>query len=185
MLTCSYAVAGQFLILSLCLILGLAFVYGNKRKRKKAHPRFEDLSYKLQKITTLNMDEAPNRRCVREAFKKPILGIDHCMLKVKLKKIVDWFYFLMELLGVESGTVLICCASLPYKMTEVCEADFELGTAKKLASCGYGVFALDYPGFGLSEGLNNYIPNFDMLVEDVIEHFSKVKGILLPPSHWE
>lgn len=35
---------------------------------------------------------------------------------------------------------------------------------------------MDYPGFGLSEGLHGYIPNFDNLVEDVIEHFSKIKG---------
>lgn len=35
---------------------------------------------------------------------------------------------------------------------------------------------MDYPGFGLSEGLHGYIPNFDALVDDVIEHYSKVKG---------
>lgn len=51
-----------------------------------------------------------------------------------------------------------------------------IGTAKKLASSGYGVFALDYPGFGLSDGLHGYITSFDSLVDDVIEHFSKLKG---------
>lgn len=50
------------------------------------------------------------------------------------------------------------------------------GIARKLATAGYGVFAMDYPGFGLSEGLHGYIPNFDALVDDVIEHYSKVKG---------
>ncbi|KZV19423.1 caffeoylshikimate esterase [Dorcoceras hygrometricum] len=49
------------------------------------------------------------------------------------------------------------------------------GIARKLASSGYGVFALDYPGFGLSEGLHGYIPSFDRLVDDVIEHYTKVK----------
>uniref|UniRef100_A0A0V0GP09 Putative ovule protein n=1 Tax=Solanum chacoense TaxID=4108 RepID=A0A0V0GP09_SOLCH len=34
---------------------------------------------------------------------------------------------------------------------------------------------MDYPGFGLSEGLHGYIPSFDKLVDDVIEHYSKVK----------
>ncbi|KAJ0042194.1 hypothetical protein Pint_18774 [Pistacia integerrima] len=34
---------------------------------------------------------------------------------------------------------------------------------------------MDYPGFGLSEGLHGYIPSFDRLVDDVVEHFSKVK----------
>jgi len=53
-----------------------------------------------------------------------------------------------------------------------------IGIAKKLASCGYGVFALDYPGFGLSEGLHCYISSFNNLVNDVIEHFSKIKGII-------
>lgn len=51
-----------------------------------------------------------------------------------------------------------------------------LGVARKLASCGFGVFAMDYPGFGLSEGLHGYIPSFDSLVNDVVEHFSKIKG---------
>ncbi|KAG5134331.1 hypothetical protein JHK82_025519 [Glycine max] len=51
----------------------------------------------------------------------------------------------------------------------------ERGVARKLASSGYGVFALDYPGFGLSDGLHGYIPSFESLVNDVIEHFSKIK----------
>ena len=50
------------------------------------------------------------------------------------------------------------------------------GVARKLASSGFGVFALDYPGFGLSDGLHGYIPSFENLVNDVIEHFSKIKG---------
>ncbi|KAK3012526.1 hypothetical protein RJ639_009099, partial [Escallonia herrerae] len=49
------------------------------------------------------------------------------------------------------------------------------GIARRLATSGYGVFALDYPGFGLSEGLHGYIPSFDQLVDDVVEHYSKVK----------
>lgn len=53
---------------------------------------------------------------------------------------------------------------------------FFTGVARKLASSGYGVFAMDYPGFGLSEGLHGYIPNFDSMVDDVIEHYSKIKG---------
>lgn len=41
---------------------------------------------------------------------------------------------------------------------------------------------MDYPGFGLSEGLHGYIPSFDCLVNDVAEHFSKIKGVVLPLS---
>ncbi|XP_057837237.1 caffeoylshikimate esterase isoform X2 [Cryptomeria japonica] len=58
---------------------------------------------------------------------------------------------------------------------DTCTFFFE-GIAKKIAASGYGVFSMDYPGFGLSEGLHGYIPNFDELVDDVIEHFSKVKA---------
>ncbi|XP_028096825.1 granule-bound starch synthase 1, chloroplastic/amyloplastic-like [Camellia sinensis] len=50
------------------------------------------------------------------------------------------------------------------------------GIARKLVFSGYGVFAMDYPGFGLSEGLHGYIPSFDILVDDVIEQYSKTKG---------
>lgn len=39
---------------------------------------------------------------------------------------------------------------------------------------------MDYPGFGLSEGLHGYIPSFDKLVDDVIEHYSKAKGTTFP-----
>ncbi|XP_028106751.1 granule-bound starch synthase 1, chloroplastic/amyloplastic-like [Camellia sinensis] len=52
------------------------------------------------------------------------------------------------------------------------------GIARKLVFSGYGVFAMDYPGFGLSEGLHGYIPSFDILVDDVIEQYSKTKGIV-------
>jgi acylglycerol lipase len=50
------------------------------------------------------------------------------------------------------------------------------GIARKLASSGYGVFAMDYPGFGLSQGLHGYIPSFDILLNDVIEQYSKIRG---------
>lgn len=58
-----------------------------------------------------------------------------------------------------------------------CVMEHFAGIARKLALSGYGVFAMDYPGFGLSEGLHGYIQSFDKLVDDVIEHFSKIKGI--------
>lgn len=52
-----------------------------------------------------------------------------------------------------------------------------IGIARKFASCGYAVFAMDLPGLGLSEGLHCYIPSFDALVDDVVEHYSKVLGM--------
>ena len=61
---------------------------------------------------------------------------------------------------------------------------FLTGIARRLALSGYGVFAMDYPGFGLSQGLHGFIPSFDLLVEDVIEHYSNVKGTNFQ-SHYE
>jgi acylglycerol lipase len=58
---------------------------------------------------------------------------------------------------------------------DTCTFFFE-GIARRLALSGYGVFAMDYPGFGLSEGLHGYIPSFDLLVQDVIEHYSNIKA---------
>ena len=49
------------------------------------------------------------------------------------------------------------------------------GIAKRIAASGYGVYALDHPGFGLSDGLHGYIPSFDQLVDNVIENYTKIK----------
>ncbi|KAF8399121.1 hypothetical protein HHK36_014986 [Tetracentron sinense] len=125
--------------------------------------RIEGIDDELQKILDANMDEAPARRRAREAFKEIQLGIDHCLLK-----------------GMIINVVCLAVLQLPYdglRMKEEPKYSYTLfaGIARKLASSGYGVFAMDYPGFGLSEGLHGYIPSFDRLVDDVIEHFSKVK----------
>jgi alpha-beta hydrolase superfamily lysophospholipase len=50
------------------------------------------------------------------------------------------------------------------------------GLARIWAAAGYAVFGMDYPGFGLSEGLHGYVPNFDNLVDDVVEQYRAVKG---------
>ncbi|KAL1556634.1 acylglycerol lipase [Salvia divinorum] len=49
------------------------------------------------------------------------------------------------------------------------------GIAKHIAACGYGVYAIDHPSFGLSEGLHGYIPSFDVVVDNVIEQFKIMK----------
>ncbi|KAL4567951.1 hypothetical protein LXL04_023547 [Taraxacum kok-saghyz] len=58
---------------------------------------------------------------------------------------------------------------------DTCTFFFE-GIAKRIAAAGYGVYAIDHPGFGLSEGLHGYIPNFSDLVGNVIEQYTKIKG---------
>lgn len=52
------------------------------------------------------------------------------------------------------------------------------GIARYIAASGYGVYALDHPGFGLSEGLHGYVPSFDALVDNVIEIYTKIKGMI-------
>lgn len=43
------------------------------------------------------------------------------------------------------------------------------------------MYAIDHPGFGLSEGLHGYIPSFDAVVDNVIEQFKIMKGEILSP----
>ncbi|CAM6116840.1 unnamed protein product [Calypogeia fissa] len=57
---------------------------------------------------------------------------------------------------------------------DTCTFFFE-GIARKLASQNFAVFAMDYPGFGLSGGLHGYIESFDSLVDCVTEHYASLK----------
>ncbi|XP_042491272.1 caffeoylshikimate esterase isoform X2 [Macadamia integrifolia] len=136
----------------------------------------------LQKILQVNMDKVHARRHARGAFKEIQLGIDYCLFKLPSDELN-----MNELYEVNSRGLEIFCKSWLPKTTplkalvcychgygDTCTFFFE-GIARKLASSGYGVFAMDYPGFGLSEGLHGYIPSFDAIVDDVIEHYSKVK----------
>lgn len=157
-------------------------------KRKKSievmapQVRLQGVDDKLQKLLDTNMDEAPARRRAREAFKEIQLNIDHILFKtptdgLKIKESYEvnsrgLEIFSKSWLPETSQPKAILCYCHGYGDT--CTFFFE-GIARKLASYGYGVFAMDYPGFGLSEGLHCYIPSFERLVDDVIEHYSKVK----------
>ncbi|MQL99642.1 hypothetical protein Taro_032363 [Colocasia esculenta] len=59
---------------------------------------------------------------------------------------------------------------------DTCTFFFE-GVAKRIAAAGYAVYAMDYPGFGLSEGLHGYIPNFDEMVDHVIEQYAFIRAL--------
>ncbi|KAL2896001.1 Caffeoylshikimate esterase [Bienertia sinuspersici] len=48
------------------------------------------------------------------------------------------------------------------------------GTANRLVKAGYGVYGIDYVGHGKSEGLHGFVPSFEDLVQDCLEHFTKV-----------
>lgn len=137
----------------------------------------------LRRLLESDMDEAPVRRRAREAFKDIQLSLDHILFKTPADGIKIKESYEVNSRGVEifskswlpeaSRPKAVVCFCHGYGDT--CTFFFE-GIARKLALSGYGVFAMDYPGFGLSEGLHGYIPSFDVLVEDVIEHYSNVKG---------
>ncbi|KAI3911084.1 hypothetical protein MKW98_015741 [Papaver atlanticum] len=136
----------------------------------------------LSRIINSNLDQVSARRRSREAFKDIQLGIDHCLFKFKDDGLKTKELYEVNSRGIEifskswlpqtSPVKAIICFCHGYGDT--CTFFFE-GIARKLASSGYGVYAMDYPGFGLSEGLHGYISSFDGLVDDVIEHYSKIK----------
>ncbi|KAK1286652.1 hypothetical protein QJS10_CPB20g00866 [Acorus calamus] len=48
------------------------------------------------------------------------------------------------------------------------------GTMTRLATAGYAVHGIDYEGHGKSSGLQAYIPSFDALVDDCLDHFTSI-----------
>ncbi|CAN1227296.1 Caffeoylshikimate esterase [Linum perenne] len=151
--------------------------------------RFPEIDADLRRIVHANMEEVPARRRARDAFKDIQLNIPHLLFKtpsdgLKVKELlvaIPLQGYEVNSRGLEIFTkswlpetpkALVCFC---HGYGDTCSFFFE-GIARKLALAGYGVFAMDYPGFGLSEGLHGYIPSFDSLVDDVIEHYDKVRG---------
>ncbi|KAL8472581.1 hypothetical protein ACS0TY_029692 [Phlomoides rotata] len=144
--------------------------------------KLEGVSEELQKLLDADMDQVGPRRRAREAFKDIQLSIDHILFKMPCDGLKMTESYEVNSRGLEifskswipdrSSPKAVICFCHGYGDT--CTFFFE-GIARKLASSGYAVFAMDYPGFGLSEGLHCYIPKFDLIVDDVIEHYSKVK----------
>ncbi|XP_033146539.1 caffeoylshikimate esterase isoform X1 [Brassica rapa] len=54
-----------------------------------------------------------------------------------------------------------------------CSTTFK-DVASKFAKEGFGVYGIEYEGHGRSGGLNVYIDDFDLLINDVYSHFSKI-----------
>ncbi|KAG9448937.1 hypothetical protein H6P81_008902 [Aristolochia fimbriata] len=142
----------------------------------------EGVSKELQKLADAKLDQAPERRKVREAFKDFQLGIDFCLFKASYTGLNIKESYELNSRGLEIFTKCWIPETLPIKAIicfchgygDTCTFFVE-GIARKLASSGFGVFAMDYPGFGLSEGLHGFIPSFERLVDDVAEHYSNVK----------
>lgn len=146
------------------------------------HPKLSGVSEEIQKLLDADMEFVDARRRAREAFKDTQLSIDHFLFKGPHSELKMEESYEKNSRGLEIfSKSWIPATSPPKALICMCHGYgdtctfFMEGIARKLASSGYGVFAMDYPGFGLSEGLHGYVPSFDKLVDDVIEHYSKVK----------
>lgn len=138
----------------------------------------------MNAIASQNLDHAPARRRVRLAFTQVQEQLDHVLFKMAPTGIRTEEWFEMN----SKGQEIFCKSWLPrpgvrikaavcfvHGYGDTCTFFIE-GIAKRIAASGYGVYAIDHPGFGLSEGLHGYIPNFSDIVDNVIEQYTKIKG---------
>ncbi|KAL3731465.1 hypothetical protein ACJRO7_028357 [Eucalyptus globulus] len=149
----------------------------------KKKPPIDGLSDEMNAIASQRLDFAPARRRVRAAFAEVQRQLDHCLFKLAPAGIrtEEWYE------TNSNGLQIFCKSWLPkvgvrikgavcfcHGYGDTCTFFFE-GIARHFASKGYAVYALDHPGFGLSDGLHGYISNFDELVDNVIEQYTKIK----------
>ncbi|CAI9775145.1 unnamed protein product [Fraxinus pennsylvanica] len=147
-------------------------------------PKIEGVSEELNSIASQNLDHAPARRRVRSAFTNIQQQLDHILFKIAPAGIrtEEWYE------KNSKGQEIFCKSWLPkpgvrikgalcfcHGYGDTCTFFFE-GIAKHIASSGYGIYAIDHPGFGLSEGLHGYVPSFDGVVDNVIEQYTIIKG---------
>ncbi|GMJ13136.1 hypothetical protein like AT1G77420 [Hibiscus trionum] len=143
----------------------------------------EGVSEELNSVASQNLDYAAARRRVRSAFVPVHQQLDHLLFTMapagvrteewierNSKGLEIFFRRWMPEPGVKiKGTVCFC-----HGYGDTCTFFFE-GIARFIAASGYGVYAIDHPGFGLSEGLHGYIYSFDELADNVIEQYAKIK----------
>ncbi|KAL5140152.1 Caffeoylshikimate esterase [Glycine soja] len=150
----------------------------------KKKSSIEGVSEELNAMTSQNLDFAPSRRRVRAAFTEVHQQLDHFLFKTAPAGIrtEEWYERNSRGLEIfcknwmpEPGVPLKAALCFCHGYGSTCTFFFD-GIAKRIDASGYGVYAMDYPGFGLSEGLHGYIPKFDDLVDDVIEHYTKIKA---------
>ncbi|KAJ6891133.1 caffeoylshikimate esterase [Populus alba x Populus x berolinensis] len=149
----------------------------------KLNKPIDGVSEELNLIASQNLDHAPARRRVRSAFAQVQQELDHPLFKMTPPgKTYEWYE------RNSRGSEIFCKRWIPepgvrmkgavffsHGYGDTCTFFFE-GIANRIVASGYGVYALDHPGFGLSEGLHGYIPSFDELADNVIEQYTKIKG---------
>lgn len=146
-------------------------------------PRIEGVSDELNTIASQNLDFAPARRRVRSAFLSVQQQLDHLLFKMAPAgiRMEEWYE------RNSKGQEIFCKSWLPkpgvrikgslcfcHGYGDTCTFFFE-GIAKYIAASGYGVYAVDHPGFGLSDGLHGYVRQFDDIVDNANEQFRKIK----------
>ncbi|WVY92695.1 hypothetical protein V8G54_031783 [Vigna mungo] len=52
-------------------------------------------------------------------------------------------------------------------------------TGIRLSQAGFAMFGIDYEGHGKSEGVPGLVMNFDTVIDDCLQHFSTISGLLL------
>ncbi|KAA3482875.1 caffeoylshikimate esterase-like [Gossypium australe] len=155
----------------------------------------EGVSDELNSIASQNLDYAAARRRVRSAFISVHQQLDHLLFKMaptgvrteewierNSKGLEIFFRRWMPEPGVKiKGVVCFChgygdTCTFFFEGLYLIHGEFGItGIARFIAASGYGVYAIDHPGFGLSEGLHGYIYSFDELADNVIEQYAKIK----------
>ncbi|CAA2999214.1 caffeoylshikimate esterase [Olea europaea subsp. europaea] len=144
-------------------------------------PKIEGVSDELNSIASQNWDRAPARR------RMALAGIRTEETIFKLFAVYKLFSGTKKN---SKGQEIFCKSWLPKSGVRIKGAlcfchgygdtytFFFEGIAKHVASSSYGVYAIDHPNFGLSEGLHGYSPSFDGVVDNVIEQYMIIKGRL-------
>ncbi|CAN7041451.1 hypothetical protein BRARA_B02163 [Brassica rapa] len=144
----------------------------------------EGVSEELNLIASEELDQAPARRRVRSAFVDLQLQLDHCLFKKAPVGIrtEEWYErnskgeeIFCKCWLPEAGVKIKAAVCFCHGYGSTCTFLFD-GIAKQIAGSGYGVYAIDHPGFGLSDGLHGHIPSFDDLADNAIQQFTKMKG---------
>ncbi|KAL6614716.1 hypothetical protein ACP70R_036986 [Stipagrostis hirtigluma subsp. patula] len=145
--------------------------------------RLEGASDELRAAAAQCLDWAPARRRVRAAFAPVLPTLDHFLFKmapqgikmeenyeVNSKGVEIFWKSWLPSEGIATKAALFFC----HGYGDTCTFFFE-GIAKRIAAAGYAVYAMDYPGFGLSYGLHGYIASFDGMVDHVIEQYARIR----------
>nr|CAB3477981.1 unnamed protein product [Digitaria exilis] len=163
-------------------VIAAAVAKGAQRARARA---LEGASDELRAAAAQCLDWAPARRRVRAAFAPVLPTLDHCLFKMAPKEIQMEENYETNSKGVEifwkswlprEGTATKAALFFCHGYGDTCTFFFE-GIAKRIAAAGYAVYAMDYPGFGLSYGLHGYIASFDGMVDHVIEQYARIRDM--------